>query len=271
MARIITVATTGPIASKSDNPTLPTQPEEIAAEVERAWKLGASVAHIHLRDRDDKPTADLGIAARTIELIRERCPILIQLSTGVGLGVPFEERAALVELKPEMATLNPCTMTFGAGEFRNAPDDVERLAGRMRDLGIKPELEVYDTGHLEECLRLRDRGLLEGRLQFSIVLGIRGGAAATPENLVTMVRRLPEDAIWQIIAIGRPNLELTAIGLAMGGNARAGLEDTLYVGKGELSQGNSPLVARAVQLVTDLGQTLASVDAARGILLPSGA
>jgi uncharacterized protein (DUF849 family) len=266
---ILTIAPTGPIASKSDNPTLPTQPEEIADAVAQAYERGAAVAHIHLRDEHDRPTADLGIARRTIGLIQDRCPILIQLSTGVGLSVPFEERAALVELKPAMATLNPCSMSFGIGEFRNAPADVERLAGRMNELGIKPELEIYDTGHLDECLRLIDRGLITGTPQFSIVLGVRGGMAATAENLVMLVSRLPAGAIWQVIAIGRSNLDLTAIGLAMGGNARAGLEDTLYVGKGRLADGNNPLIERAAGLARMLDRDVATVGEAASILLPA--
>lgn len=267
MSAIITVATTGPIASKKDNPHLPTQPDEIAAEVFDAYQAGASIAHIHVRDQHDLPTADLSVAQKTMDLIVERCPILIQLSTGVGLAVPFDERAALVELRPQMATLNPCTMSFGSGEFRNPPADVSRLASRMLDLGIKPELEIYDTGHLDACLRLRDAGLLgDSKLQFSIVLGVAGGMAATPENLSTIVRRLPDDAMWQVIAIGRTNLQLTAIGLALGGNARAGLEDTLYLRKGELSPGNLPLVERAANVATALGRTVASVDETKSLL-----
>lgn len=256
---VVTVAPTGPIASKADNPTLPTQPEEIAAAVAEAHSLGASVAHIHLRDGDDRPTADLGIARRTMDLIRERCPILIQLSTGVGLDVEFADREKLVELRPRMATLNPCTMSFGLGEFRNPPLGVRRLAARMRELDVKPELEIYDTGHLDACLRLYDEGLLAEPLQFSIVLGVAGGAAATADNLLTIVRRLPPDAVWQIISIGRANLELTAIGLALGGNARAGMEDTLHLRKGERTDGNGPLVARAVRLARDLDRPVASV------------
>ncbi|WP_316575781.1 BKACE family enzyme [Nocardia canadensis] len=261
MSVVITVAPTGPIAAKSDNPQLPTQPEEIADAVARAYLAGASVAHIHLRDGADRPTADLDIARRTMDLIADRCPILIQLSTGVGLDVPFEQRAALVELQPPMATLNPCSMSFGPSEFRNPPADVRRLAARMRDLGVKPELEIYDTGHLDACLRLRDEGLLSDKpMQFSIVLGVAGGMAATPDNLLTLVRRLPEDAVWQVIAIGRRNLELTAIGLALGGNARAGLEDSLYLRKGELSPGNNPLVERAVTLARGLDRDIATVE-----------
>ena len=260
MSVVITVAPTGPIASKRDNPTLPTQPEEIADAVLRAYELGASVAHIHLRDEADRPSADLAIGRRVMDLITERCPILIQLSTGVGLDVPFEERAKLVELRPRMATLNPCSMSFGSGTFINPPDGVRRLAARMQELGVKPELEVYDTGHLEAALRLRDEGLLAEPLQFSVVLGIAGGAGPTAVNLVELVRRLPEGSIWQIIAIGRANLSLTAIGLAMGGNARAGMEDTLYLGKGRPAQGNDGLVARAVALAKDLDLEVATVE-----------
>jgi uncharacterized protein (DUF849 family) len=266
MSVVLTVAPTGPIATKRDNPALPTSPEEIAEAVAGAYEAGAAVAHLHLRDEDQRPTADLRIAERAVGLVRDRCPILIQLSTGVGLTVPFEERERLVELRPEMATLNPCSMTFAAGEFRNPPADVRRLAARMKDLGIKPELEIYDTGHLDECLRLRDEGLLEGDLQFSIVMGVRGGMAATPENLMTIVARLPEGAIWQIIAIGRNNLQLTAIALALGGNARAGMEDTLHVRRGELATSNAQLVGRAAGLATALELAIADVAATRAQL-----
>jgi uncharacterized protein (DUF849 family) len=263
---IITVATTGPIASKVDNPALPTQPHEIADAVASAFELGAAVAHVHLRDEDDQPTARFDVARKTIGLIGERCPIHVQLSTGVGLGVPFEEREALVELRPAMATLNPCTMNFGSGVFHNAPADVERLARRMRDLGVKPELEIYDSGHLDECLRMLDRGLLDEPLQFSIVLGVRGGMGPTPENLLGLVRRLPPAAVWQVIAVGRRNLELSAIGVALGGNVRAGMEDCLYLRHGELAPSNDTLVRRAVGIVCALALAPADVDDARTIL-----
>lgn len=271
MSVIITVAPTGPIAQKADNPGLPTQPAEIADAVVAAYDAGAAVAHLHLRDIDDRPTADLDVARRTMELIAERCPILIQLSTGVGLGVPFEARARLVELRPRMATLNPCSMTFGSAEFSNPPGDVRRLAERMRELGVKPELEIYDTGHLDVCLAMHQEGLLAEPLQFSLVLGVRGGMSATAENLLTMVRRLPAGAVWQVIAIGRANLELTAMGLALGGNARAGLEDTLHLRKGELSEGNVPLVERAVALARSLDRSVVGPEEAEKILaLPTG-
>lgn len=267
MSVVVTVAPTGPIASKSDNPNLPTQPAEIAEAVASAYRLGASVAHLHLRDEQHRPTGDLDVVRRTMDLIGERCPIHIQLSTGIGLEVPFEERERLVELRPRMATLNPCTMSFGRGQFLNPPDGVRRLAARMRELDVKPELEIYDTGHLDACLRLLDQGLLAEPLQFSIVLGVAGGAGATPENLVSMVRRLPTGSVWQIIAIGgRANLNLTAMALAMGGNARAGMEDTLYLRKGQPAPSNDPLVARTIALAKALDRKIATVEETETLL-----
>jgi uncharacterized protein (DUF849 family) len=263
---VITAALTGPIATKADNPALPTTPEEIAAEAAAAWEAGAAVVHVHVRDLDGRPTADLGIAERTVGLIQERCPALVQLSTGVGLEVPYEQRERLVEARPAMATLNVCSMSFAGGEFRNPPDGVRRLAARMGELGIKPELEIYDTGHLDVALALRAEGLLADPLQFSIVLGIRGGAAATPDSLLSMVRRLPGDAVWQVIAIGRDNLPMTAIGLAMGGNARTGMEDTLMVRRGVPASGNRVLVERLVGVARAIEREPADVPTARGLL-----
>lgn len=266
MAIVLTVAPTGPIATKADNPHLPTSPHEIADAVEEAYKAGAAVAHIHLRDEQQRPTADLKTAQLTMDLIKQRCPILIQMSTGVGLSVSFEDREKLVELKPRMATLNPCSMSFGEGEFLNPPKGVRRLAARMRELNVKPELEIYDTGHLDACMQLYKEGLLADPLQFSIVMGVKGGMAATPENLIMMVNRLPSGAIWQVIAIGKANLQLTAIGLALGGNVRAGLEDTLQLRRGALSPGNLPLVERAARLAHELGLELATPEQAEQML-----
>ncbi len=259
-AAVVTAALTGPIATKSDNPNLPTTPEEIAAAAAGAHAGGAAVVHVHVRDQQGRPTADLELARRTVALIEESCPALIQLSTGVGLDVPFEAREQLVEARPRMATLNVCSMTFGAGEFRNPPDGVRRLAHRMRELGVKPELEIYDTGHLEVALALHAEQLLAEPLQFSFVLGVRGGAAATTENLLAMIARLPPGSIWQVIAIGRANLELTAIGLALGGNARTGMEDTLMLRRGVPASSNAELVARLVAVARALEREPAGVE-----------
>jgi uncharacterized protein (DUF849 family) len=259
-AAILTCALTGPIASKADNPHLPTTPEEIAASAREAHAAGAAVVHVHLRDEHQRPTADLEIARRTLRLIEESCDALVQLSTGVGLTVPFQERERLVEARPAMATLNPCSMSFGAGEFRNPPDAVRRLAGRMQELGVRPELEIYDTGHLEVCLQLVEEGLVAEPLQFSIVMGVRGGMPATPTALVELVNRLPRGCVWQAIAIGRANLPMTAIGLAMGGNARTGMEDTLMLRRGVPTRSNAELVQRLADVARALEREPATVQ-----------
>jgi 3-keto-5-aminohexanoate cleavage enzyme len=257
---VITAALTGPIATKDDNPHLPTTPEEIAASAQGAHEAGAAVVHIHLRDVEGRPTADLDIAKRVVTLIEDRCSALVQLSTGVGLAVPFEEREKLVEARPRMASLNPCSMSFGAGEFRNPPAGVRRLAARMQELGIKPELEIYDTGHLGVAMQLVDEGLVDPPLSFSIVMGISGGMPATPAALIQLVQRLPEESVWQAIAIGRFNLPMTAIGLAMGGNARTGMEDTLLLRRGVPAQSNGELVDRLVGVARSLEREPATVS-----------
>ena len=256
---VVTAALTGPMAKKSDNPGLPVTPEEIAVAASEAYEAGASVVHVHVRDVNGMPTADVNIAREAIELIHATCPVLVQLSTGVGPGVPLEERAKLIELKPQMASLNPCSMTFGASEFSNPPQGVRRLAGRMRELGIKAELEVYDSGHIDVCLQLLKEGLLVEPLQFSIVMGVLGGMSATLDNLLGTVRRLPAGSIWQAIAIGRANLELTTAAMTQGGNVRTGLEDTLYLSKGKLAP-------RLVAIAKLLDREPATLDETRTML-----
>jgi 3-keto-5-aminohexanoate cleavage enzyme len=269
---VVTAALTGPIASKDDHPGLPVTPQEIAQAAADAHAAGAAIVHLHVRDEQGLPTADLDIAARTLELVGDACGALVQLSTGVGLDVPFEDREALVELRPRMATLNVCSMSFGSGEFRNPSDGVRRLVHRMAELGVKPEFEIYDTGHLDVALALAGETPLEPPLQFSIVLGVRGGMAATAANLVHVASMLPPEAVWQIVAVGRTHLPLLTLAVALGANARAGLEDTLMIGPGIRAPDNATLVRRAVEVATLFGRTpLSSQEAAARLGLPDEA
>lgn len=199
------------------------------------------------------------------EAIHEAAPTcLLQLSTG-GIEPTYADRSAQVELLPRMASLNPATMTFGLAEFRNPPKEMRLLAGRMKELGVKPELEIYDYGHVELAMALVKEGLVNPPLSFSIVLGTVGGAPATPANLVNMVALLPPDANWQIIAIGRWNLQLTTMGIAMGGNARTGLEDTLMIRKGVLGD-NGALTKRLVAICKSMEREVATVEQTIGRL-----
>jgi uncharacterized protein (DUF849 family) len=256
---VITCAINGPIATKKDHPRLPTDPEEMAAAAEAAHQEGAAVVHCHIRDKNGFPTVDKVRVKECLDAIRERVPdVLIQLSTG-GIEPAYADRAAQVELLPRMASLNPATMTFGLAEFRNPPQEMRKMAARMKELGVKPELEIYDYGHVDLAMTLLKEGLLVEPLQFSIVLGVAGGAAATPANLVNIVNNLPSGAAWQIIAVGRYNLQLTTMGVAMGGNARTGLEDTLMIRKGELGD-NGSLVKRLAGICKAMEREVATVE-----------
>ena len=255
---IITAALTGPVATKADNPGMPGTVAEIAADAKAAYDAGAAVIHIHLRDDRGNMTVDLDVARRTVEAVRATCPGIVQLSTG-GLAFAYEDRMRMVEAKPAMATLNPCTMTFGHEEFRNPSKQMMELAARMIELGVKPEVEIYDTGHLEMMLYLVHKGLLVEPLQVSFVMGVHGGMNGDPTLLAYLVRELPKGTSWQVIAVAGANLPMTTIGLAMGGNARTGMEDTLTLEKGVPAASNAQLVERLVRIARSLQKEPATV------------
>ena len=255
---IITAALTGPVATKADNPGMPGTVAEIAADAKAAHDAGAAVIHIHLRDDQGNMSVDLDVARRTVEAVRATCPGIVQLSTG-GLAFAYEDRMKMVEARPAMATLNPCTMTFGPAEFRNPPKQMMALAARMIELGVKPEVEIYDTGHLEMMLYLVHKGLLLAPLQVSFVMGVRGGMKGDPTLLAYLVRELPEGTSWQVIGVAKTNLPMTTIGLAMGGNARTGMEDTLTLEKGVPAASNAQLVERLVRIARSLQKEPATV------------
>jgi uncharacterized protein (DUF849 family) len=258
---IITVAPTGPLTTRENHPRLPVTPREIAEAVAEAAAAGAAVAHIHARGPDERPTADPDVYAEIAEEIRSRCDIVVQASTGVGLDVSCEDRVAIIEsgkVAVTMATLNPASMTFGRGTFSNPPWFVERLAELMLVRGIHPELEIYDFGHVPLCLDLVRRGLVREPLQFSLVMGVRGGVPGDPALLTTLASMLPAGAVWQAIGIGRAQLPLSFAALALGGNLRVGFEDNVYLGKGHLAESNAQFVSRAVELVHVAGREVAS-------------
>jgi 3-keto-5-aminohexanoate cleavage enzyme len=258
---IITVAPTGPLTTREHHPELPVTPREIGKAVADAAAAGAAVAHIHARDGDELPTADPAVYAEIAGEIRSRCDVVVQASTGVGLAVSCEDRLEIIgsgRVEVTMATLNPASMTFGTGTFSNPPWFVDRLAQLMRDRQIQAELEVYDFGHVPLCLDLVKRDLVRGPLQFSFVMGVRGGVPGNPELLPALISMLPEGSIWQAIGIGAAQLPLSFAALALGGNLRVGFEDNVYLRKGQLAESNAQFVRRAVELVQAAGRVVAS-------------
>jgi 3-keto-5-aminohexanoate cleavage enzyme len=263
---IITVAPTGPLTTREQHPRVPLTPEEIGIAVAEAAEAGAAIAHVHARDGAGLPTADPAVYAAIAREIRSRCDIVVQASTGVGLTVPWEERLAIVEsgeVDVTMATLNPASMTFANGTFSNPPEFVERLAEAMHERDLHPELEVYDFGHVALCLDLVQRGLIREPLQFSFVMGVRGGMPGDPALLPQLRAMLPEKAIWQAIGIGRAQLPLSLAALALGGNIRVGFEDNVYFERGQLAESNAQFVERAVALARVAGREVATPDQVR--------
>ena len=263
---VITVAPTGPLTTREQHPALPLSPEEIAVAVTEAAQAGAAVAHIHARNEEGEPTADPAVYARIVEEIRSRSDIVVQASTGVGLSVPWQERLEIIStgrVGVTMATLNPASMTFANGTFNNPPEFVQQLGRAMREHDIHPELEVYDVGHVSLCRELVDQGLIREPLQFSFVMGVRGGMPGDPALLPLLRSMLPEGSVWQAIGIGRSQLPLSFAALAMGGNIRVGFEDNVFFEKGVLADSNAQFVARAAELVKASGREVATPDDVR--------
>jgi 3-keto-5-aminohexanoate cleavage enzyme len=269
---ILTAALTGGVHGKDANPNLPEQPDEIVAQGLDAWRAGAAVIHVHVRDQAGIPTGDLDIFREVHDRLRSSCDAIIQLTTGGGLGVPIERRLEITSLQPESCSLNltTCCFTFGGREsfYQNFPSDILAFARQILQLGIKPELECYSIESLDDAQWLIDQGMLAKPYYINIVLGIpaQGALKATPENLMEMIKRLPKESIFNVCATGRMQLPLTTLGMILGGNARVGMEDNVYYSKGRLARDNAELVERTVRIAGELGLEVASPDEARQIL-----
>jgi 3-keto-5-aminohexanoate cleavage enzyme len=276
---VLTVATTGGLHGKEANAALPEQPEEIVAAFEKSFAAGAAIAHIHVRDKQGRTSADPSIYGEVIAGINERCPGMItQVGNGIGIrregdgnwsGFTQKQRMALLDLDPA-----PDMLTVNAGTFHFAHKDAEFLFDNSKgwnrefitackERGIVNELEVYDISHIMNMLQLRDMGVLEEPMHFSFVLGINGGMPADPRYLMMMLDAIPEGSSWQIVSIGRSQVPLTTMAVAMGGDMRTGFEDTVHYRRGELAENNEQLVKRAVRIVRELGRDIATVDEAR--------
>jgi len=265
---IVSVATTGSWTTREQTPYVPITEEEIAAEAVRCWREGAAIVHIHVRDEQGRVTSDPARYARVRDLIRAQgCDIILNFSTGGGAGiVPDEDRIAPVRLRPEIASFDAGSLNFGDRVFANAPQFLEALAREMQAHGVKPEIECFDTGFIETAKRFIERGLFQPPYWFQMVLGVRGGAPATVEQLAHMVRQLPPGSLWSVCAIGRYQLPMNVAALVMGGHVRTGLEDNIYYSYRVLAEGNAPLVARIVRIARELGREPASPSEARELL-----
>src|SRR5438552_17570 len=231
-------------------------------------EAGASVIHLHVRREDGTPTQDRGLFQKALDAIRGRTDLIVQTSTGGAVGMTADDRAQPLECAPppEMATLNAGSLNFGDDVFLNPFPLVREFARRMRAKGIAYELECYDVGHVEACLRLAEEGVIELPAHFDFVMGVRGGIQASEDNLTFLVMKLPQGCTFNVAGIGRHQLPMAELSLRMGGHARCGLEDNVYLSKGVLAKGSFELVARVAELARAAGREVATPAQARQIL-----
>lgn len=263
---IITCAVTGAELTRDDYPCLPLAPDEIADSACEAVNAGASIIHLHVRDKNGKPTQSVEVFKETTGKILSRCDAIIQYSTGGAVGTSLEERCEPLSLCPEMASLTMGTMNFGKDIFENSENTIIRIAEVMKKNGVMPELEIFDMGMLESVQRYLDQNLLPEKYHVNFVLGVPGGMNGSIENLVALVSRLPAGRTWTAAGIGKYQLPIAVHAAVMGGHARVGIEDNIYYRKGELALSSAQMVDRIVRIASELDRPVATVDEARKIL-----
>ena len=292
---IITAAITGSIHTPTMSPYLPITPQEIADEAVRSWEAGAAVAHIHIRDPETgQPSSATELFGQIASEVKSRCDIVLCLTTGGGLGMTPQQRVANVsQFKPELASFNAGSLNFGLFPilskikdwkfdwepgylemteefiFSNTFKSMREFCGYFKENGTKPELEVYEAGMINNVAYMIDQGYLEKPVYLQFVLGIMGGMQADLENLFFLVqtaRQAIGDFTWSTCAAGRNQMRVCTQALLMGGNVRVGLEDALYVEKGQLAKSNAEQVTKIVRIGKELGVEPATPDEARKIL-----
>jgi len=296
---VVSAAITGAIHTPTMSPYLPITPEQIARDAVAAVEAGAAEVHIHARDPENgHPSADLSLFREIVQEIRRDCDAIICLSTGGGQGMSVEERVSVVpEFKPELASLNMGSINFGMFPlakkykdwiydwekpflegtrdfiFPNTFLDIERILGIMKDKGTKPELEIYDVGHLYNLLHImsENEGLLDEPIYIQFVTGILGGIGAAIENLVflksTADRLLGSDRYhWSAIGAGQMQFPICATAALLEGNCRVGLEDNLNIEKNVLARSNADQVMKIVNILSQFSLEIASTSEARQMM-----
>ena len=266
---IITAAITGAETTKEMNPALPATPEEQAKASKECVEAGASIIHLHVRDEKAKASQDLNRFKESILAIRETCdPVpIIQISTGGAVGVPMSERMRpIVELKPEMASLNVGSMNFGNDVFLNPLPEVRELVKALNENNVIPEVEVYDVGHIDLVKRLLKEGLLSHPIHYQFVLGVVGGMSGEERNIKFMIDSIDKEDSWAVAGIGRFELPLAKFAAENGGFVRVGFEDNVYIEKGVLAKSNAELVLKVVKFAKAVNRPIASIEETRNIL-----
>lgn len=271
---IITAAIVGSRPTKEMNPAVPYTPQEIAESAIESYNAGASIVHIHVRDPETGASAfKLEYFEEVIDRIRSRCPVLINLSTSgsfdrlMNAGEDaVDYRLQPVTLKPDICSLDIGSLNFQDRVFANSPGFGRRAAKSMRENGVKPEIEVFDVGHVYQALEYANEGLFDDPPYLQFCMGIKWGLAAKPEDLIFAVNKLPGNVVWSALGAGRGQLPVITTAIIMGGHVRVGFEDNLYLKKGVMATSNAQIVEKTVDLVHNLNCEVAAVVEAREIL-----
>ena len=267
---IITAAVTGSGPSRTQNPNLPINPAEIAAEALRCWRAGAAVVHVHVRDpQTGTPDFKRELFGEVLERVRAESDMLVNLTTsgfnlqGEDVG---EQRLMPVALRPDLCSLDVGSLNFRGRVFINSAEWVEKAAQRMLDLGVKPEMEVFEVGQVMQAIDLIEKGLVADPPYFQLCMGIAWGMPADLDALLALKARLPQGCRWSALGTGAAQLPLTTHAMLMGGNVRVGFEDNLYLARGVKAESNAQFVERTVRIARELQREVATCAEARVLL-----
>jgi uncharacterized protein (DUF849 family) len=266
---IITVAITGSLPTKRDNPAVPISISEQVESTQAAFEAGATLAHCHVRTNEGTPTSDPERFGRLLEGLRRHCPgMIVQLSTG-GRSGAGRERGGMIPLKPDMCSLSTGSCNFPTRIYENSPDLVDWLAAEMKAHGVKPEIEAFDLSMVFKAVEMGVAGAIQGPLHVQFVMGVKNAMPvdrAVFEFYVATLKRLAPDATWTGAGIGRDQITLNRWSLELGGHCRTGLEDNVRLDRDTLAPSNAALVKRVVDLCPDYGRRPATAAEARGLL-----
>ncbi len=276
---IITMAPAGHLTMRNHGVPVPYTPEEFAAEAEGSFHAGARILHLHVREDDGSECLRPERYAETIEAVKARVPdMLIELSTrgkaingGVDIGASVPVSAAFWGnrdvLKPEMCAVNPFSLNYPTHAFINEPDEVRAQIRRIYDLGLVPELDVFEVGHVALICRLVNEGVLQLPVAINVVVGSSGGISADPATIVHLAQLIPQEFRWTILGAGRFNFHAAALGISLGAHVRTGFEDTTFVATGRKATSNAELVAKVARIATEYGRAIATPEQTREIVL----
>jgi uncharacterized protein (DUF849 family) len=275
---VLTCSISGALANREQCPAIPYTPADYAAEARRIVDEGATMIHIHARTPDGTPSFEIeDFAAITEAILAEVGDVVINFSTG-AIGVPLEKRIAYLEAcRPDVAALNMGSLNYAkysarrkdfvfSTVFVNPFDEIRALLEAMNALGIRPEHECFDVGHVGSLAPLIDMGVLRPPLHVSCVMGVTGGIPPGARNLALMADNVPAGAHWGVIGISREQWLLVAAALALGGSVRVGLEDNFYLPDGTMARSNGDLIARARRMAEDTGRRVATLAETRALL-----